>query len=130
MRTLSRSAHSHSSRKEDELRSRFSSAALEADTEDMHRGEPRRLNMRYSFAGSDGGPFDWLRKATHFCTPTQGSIPTHGLPVRLLLIAGLLCALLVAGLGDGKRAQAAALSVGNDPMKMAVDLAKPAVVRI
>jgi hypothetical protein len=33
-------------------------------------------------------------------------------------------------MGDGKRAQAAALGAGNDPVKMAVELARPAVVRI
>jgi S1-C subfamily serine protease len=71
-----------------------------------------------------------LRAVADLRRDTHGSIPPHGLLVRILLISGLLCALLVASMGDGKRAHAAALDAGNDPMKIAVDLAKPAVVRI
>jgi S1-C subfamily serine protease len=51
---------------------------------------------------------------------------------RLFLVLGMVCALLLMVPGNGKTTYAASLSTGydTDPVKTAVDIARPAVVRI
>src|SRR5437764_3445023 len=51
---------------------------------------------------------------------------------RLLLVLGLVCALLLMVPGNGKTTYAASPSTGYaaDPVRTAVDIARPAVVRI
>lgn len=61
---------------------------------------------------------------------TPGLISPHALRIPFLLLCGILCILLMVSRGDGKNAYAATRGVGNDPVKIAVDKAKPAVVRI
>ncbi len=50
--------------------------------------------------------------------------------VRFLLLTGMICILLVAFIRDGKSTYAATFRIDDDPVRTAVDLAKPAVVRI
>lgn len=52
------------------------------------------------------------------------------MPVRRLLIMGVVCILLATALNQGHDAHAAWFQVGADPVKVAVEIAKPAVVRI
>lgn len=71
-----------------------------------------------------------LHQTARLRTYRYGFALPSRLLVRFLLLAGMLCLLLLAALTDGKSASAAALPTGNDPVKVAVGLARPAVVRI
>lgn len=88
------------------------------------------LKMGNSYQATNHRTFSQCHRAA--CSPgrPRGTALARGLLVRSLLLTSMLCILLVAFIRDGKNTYAFSFRSYNDPIRTAVDLAKPAIVRI
>jgi serine protease Do len=85
-------------------------------------GKPYQATNRHTF--SQCHRTAWQTGSPH------GTTLACGLLVRSLLLISMLCLLLAAFIRDGKNTYASTFRTNDDPVRTAVDLAKPAIVRI
>src|SRR5947208_3381157 len=83
--------------------------------------------MRDAFEERNHYPFNGFHKEAGFLKYLYLTIPSRGRSIHFVLAAGLLCVLLAASMGNAK---AYAPGSATDPVRVAVNMVKPAVVRI